>query len=134
MATAVVKIEGSELELDETICKSDKTLKEALSPYYPAVSNADIKREEKNGQTVITVTKRAGSKGAHGSIFGALDDAEEWIHPALVLEVEGWQGTRPADVDDALIKALNAEREIARAALVIEGAPAQASNQVPAGF
>lgn len=132
---ALVKIEGSELELDDAICKSDKTLKDALSPYYPAVSNADIKREDRGGQTVITVTKRAGSKGSGlTGVFSSLDAVEEFIHPALRMECEGLQGLKPAEVDEALIQALNAEREISRAAAIIEEAQAQASGKVPQGF
>lgn len=131
---ALVKIEGSELELDDSICKSDKSLKDALSPYYPAVSNADIKRETKGGRTVITVTKRAGSKGNFEEILCALESAPEWIHPALVLEVFNGGKARDCDVDEALISALNAEVDLNRIAGIVETAPAQGSHSIPEGF
>lgn len=63
MATVTVKIEGTELELEEKDCASDKKLRDALVPFYPAVANAKIERKTEKGKTTITVTKQAGNKG-----------------------------------------------------------------------
>jgi hypothetical protein len=49
--------------LPADIAASDDLIRKALSPYYPDVANADIRRETKDGASVITVVKRAGPKG-----------------------------------------------------------------------
>lgn len=60
-----VNIEGQKIPLDESICKTDASLRDALSPYYPAVTNAKITRnKDKEGNlTTIDVVKQAGTKG-----------------------------------------------------------------------
>lgn len=131
---ALVKVEGTELELDDSICKTDKSLKDALLPFYPAVANADVKREQKGDKTVITVTKRAGSKGARGPMIESLDAAQEWIHPALALSVSDPRKVKGADVDKALEEAMEAESQMARAARVLDEAAHVSSNTLPQGF
>lgn len=60
----VVKIEGQDIPVDETIGASDETVKRALAPFFPDAANALITRTAKDDVTTITVVKRAGPKGA----------------------------------------------------------------------
>lgn len=131
---AKVKIEGTELELDDAICKTDKSLKDALCPYYPAVANADIKRETKGDHTVITVTKRAGSKGNFAAVLSALNEAPESISPILELEVRGWKKAGKVVVDEALLQMLDDERHLAAVSKSLDHAEPQSSNALPTGF
>ena len=60
---AVVKIEGQEFPLDVAIAKDDELLKAALSPHYPSIRNAQISRETRAGQLIVSIVKRAEHKG-----------------------------------------------------------------------
>jgi len=58
-----VLIEGQTILLPKNIAANDETLKRALAPFYPGVSNSTIKRDEKTGK--IEIIKRAGTKGSN---------------------------------------------------------------------
>lgn len=60
---AVVKIEGQEFPLDVAIAKDDELLKAALSPHYPSIRNAQISRETRLGEMIVSIVKRAEHKG-----------------------------------------------------------------------
>ena len=62
--TAVVKIEGQEFPLDVAIAADDNLLKAALSPHYPSIKNAQISRETRAGQMIVSIVKRAEHKGS----------------------------------------------------------------------
>lgn len=62
-ATATVKIEGQEFPLDAGIAADDNLLKAALSPHYPSIKNAQISRETRAGQMVVSIVKKAEHKG-----------------------------------------------------------------------
>ncbi|HLM62534.1 MAG TPA: hypothetical protein VK308_17160 [Pyrinomonadaceae bacterium] len=66
VASAVVKIEGQEFPLDVAIAKDDNLLKAALSPHYPSIKNAQISRETRAGQMIVSIVKRAEHKGISG--------------------------------------------------------------------
>ncbi len=55
--------EGQDVPLPADVAASDDLIRKALSPFYPDVASADIRRETKHGVSVITVVKRAGPKG-----------------------------------------------------------------------
>jgi len=55
--------EGQDVPLPADIAARDDLIRKALSPFYPDVANAEIRRETKDGASVITVVKRAGPKG-----------------------------------------------------------------------
>mgnify|MGYP006328510329 FL=1 len=61
--TATVKIEGQELPLDVAIAADDNLLKTALSPHYPSIKNAQISRETRAGQMIVSIVKKAEHKG-----------------------------------------------------------------------
>ena len=56
-------LDGQSIELPNDVAKDDNLIRRALAPFYHAVTNAQIKREEKDGQTQITVIKRAEPLG-----------------------------------------------------------------------
>lgn len=65
-ATAIVKIEGQEFPLDAGIAADDNLLKAALSPHYPSIKNANISRETRAGQMIVSIVKKAEYKGSGG--------------------------------------------------------------------
>lgn len=64
--TAIIKIEGQEFPLDAAIAADDNLLKTALSPHYPSIKNAQITRETRAGQMVVSIVKKAEHKGSGG--------------------------------------------------------------------
>jgi len=64
--SAVVKIEGQEFPLPVSVAASDELLKAALSPHYPSIKNAQISRETRAGQIIVSIVKRAEHKGIRG--------------------------------------------------------------------
>lgn len=64
--SAVVKIEGQEFPLPTSIAADDELLKSALSPHYPSIKNAQISREIRAGQMIVSIVKRAEHKGGLG--------------------------------------------------------------------
>lgn len=62
-ASAVVKIEGQEFPLPVSVAANDELLKAALSPHYPSIKNAQISRETRAGQMIVSIVKRAEHKG-----------------------------------------------------------------------
>ncbi len=63
-STAIIKIEGQELPLDVKIAADDNLLRAALSPYYPSIKNAQISRETRSQQLIVSVVKKAEHKGS----------------------------------------------------------------------
>lgn len=61
--SATVKIEGQEFPLDVAIASDDHLLKTALSPHYPSIKNAQISRETRAGQMIVSIVKKAEHKG-----------------------------------------------------------------------
>ncbi len=81
----ILKIDGQELELDEAMAASDELLRQGLAPFYPFMQNALIERKtDKDGQLVIEVVKRAGTKGAITPL-SVLIDAKEEVNQAIAL-------------------------------------------------
>ena len=81
----ILKIDGQELELDEAMAASDELLRQGLAPFYPFMQNALIERKtDKDGQLVISVVKRAGTKGAITPL-SVLIDAKEEVNQAIAL-------------------------------------------------
>ena len=61
--SAVIKIEGQEIPLAVAIAADDTLLKTALSPHYPSIKNANVSRETRAGQMIVSIVKRAEHKG-----------------------------------------------------------------------
>ena len=60
--------EGQDVSLPADIAASDDLIRKALSPFYPDVATAHIRRESQGGVDSITVIKRAGPKGADARV------------------------------------------------------------------
>jgi hypothetical protein len=87
MALIKISADGAEFEIADDVARDDRHLREALVPFYPELANAEINRSEEDGKLIVTVTKRAGTKGAGVSdVIIALRAAPEEINPALVLQ------------------------------------------------
>jgi hypothetical protein len=85
MALVKITTEGSEFQLSDEIAGNNEKLREALSPFYPELANAEIERELVDGTWIVKVTKRAGTKGSGSSpVLRVLMAAREEINPALV--------------------------------------------------
>lgn len=63
VTTATIKIEGQEFPLDVAIASDDNLLKTALSPHYPSIKNAQISRETRLGEMIVSIVKKAEHKG-----------------------------------------------------------------------
>lgn len=61
--TAIIKIEGQEIELEAALAENDQMLKTVLQPYYSSVENATITRDVKEGKLTVTIVKKAQHKG-----------------------------------------------------------------------
>jgi hypothetical protein len=88
---AIVKLsgDGQEIPLADAIAGNDQQLKAALTPFYPEMANAIIRREtDSAGQMVVTLTKQAGTKGSsqEGEVNPVLDylgQQRQEINPAM---------------------------------------------------
>lgn len=61
--TAIIKIEGQEIELEAALAEDDRVLKAVLQPYYSSVENAQFTRDVKEGRLTVTIVKKAQHKG-----------------------------------------------------------------------
>ena len=98
----ILEIEGQEISIDDSIAISDDLIKQALSPFFPEMANANLDRSQPGRVKVI---KRAGTNGiALSELFSAMeaDDrpgvlpnaalqslikAREWVNPAIQMAV-----------------------------------------------
>ncbi len=84
---AKVILDGQTIAVPDDAAQTDADLIRALTPLYPDVANAEIARKDENGETVITVVKRPGTKGAsnRAMVLQALLDAPSAVNPAISL-------------------------------------------------
>jgi hypothetical protein len=147
MATIILSADGTSLNLDDHIARDDGLLRKALSPFYPELANAEIKREEKDGELTVRMSKRAGPKGAAASpVLAALARAAEGLNPALVMQhrLLEMQGRGDLDLKQLLLLGAEIERaaeqgeaeldEVARALKSLRAGQPVPSARVPAGF
>ncbi|HEY9848017.1 MAG TPA: hypothetical protein V6D28_01055 [Leptolyngbyaceae cyanobacterium] len=81
----ILKLEGQDIPLTPEVAASDQTIRDALAPFFPDATTAEIKREEADGITVIRLVKKAGTKG---NVMQKLVIAEHQLNPAIALS---WQ-------------------------------------------
>ncbi|MBA3805022.1 MAG: hypothetical protein H0X14_04840 [Acidobacteria bacterium] len=105
----VVVIDNQEIPLDAETAASDHEIRQALKWCYPEISNATINRRTEGEREIITVIKRAGTKGVAdwrgtarecwgegstvasrtlGKVVAALISAPEEINRAVLLASE----------------------------------------------
>lgn len=85
MAKIILTADGQEFEIEEEIAADDELLKSVLRSSNPALGDPEIKRETKNGQMIVRITKRAGPKGA-SPVLDAIAAAPEVLNPASSLQ------------------------------------------------
>ncbi len=71
----VVVIDNQEVPIDAETASSDHEIRQALKWCYPEISNATINRRTEGEREIITVIKRAGTKG---SVERGVTRAEEY--------------------------------------------------------
>ncbi len=64
MQTPIIVIDGQELPIDAATAETDEAIRQALRGFYPDITNATITRRTENDRLIITIVKRAGTKGA----------------------------------------------------------------------
>lgn len=87
---AIIKLEGQEIPIDDAIALDDTMLRNALTPFYPDAAHAEIARETKDGQTIVRMVKRAGTKGTSfgtgtDGVLNKLISSKSELNPALEL-------------------------------------------------
>jgi hypothetical protein len=80
-----VSIDGQNFPLPDEIGGKDDLLRAALAPFVPWIVNAQIQRQEGGENTLVTVIKRADTKGAAGNVLEALIAAPQQMNPAIEL-------------------------------------------------
>lgn len=81
----ILKLEGQNIPLTPEVAANDQTIRDAIAPFFPDATTAEIKREEADGITVIRLVKKAGTKG---NVMQKLVMAENQLNPASALS---WQ-------------------------------------------
>ncbi len=140
-----LQIEGQSLELPENIAVNDDAVRRAIAPLFPQIASARFERvTDKEGRTVLKVTKEAGVKGlTPETLVNTLKRCPRHINPALVLSRKLQQTTA-----DHIEDILTLERQLESAILTGEHelqvtnaiftrllhAPAVPSTTTPIGF
>lgn len=142
---ALVKLDGQEFEIDNSIAADDNLIRQSLTPFYPAVANATINRETKDDQEIITIVKRAGTKGMSTPLEQLLNSPEE-INPALRMawrlrSLEGAEEVDPMQLIalqeqiDIAIEAGDAEaQKVEQSLRFLHGVVSQEPPLIPIGF
>jgi len=96
-------IEGQSLELPENIAVNDDAVRRAIAPLFPQIASARFERvTDRDGRTVLKVTKEAGTKGlTPQSLVDALQRCPRHVNPALILARQ-LHDTTPSRVEDIL--------------------------------
>jgi hypothetical protein len=93
MATVKLTSDGQSIQVADDIANDFNKLRKVLGQYYPDLSNAELKREVVEGETVVSITKKAGTKGGSHAPLAPLQyllAAPEELNPVLALS---WQIT-----------------------------------------
>ena len=87
MALIKISTDGTEFELKDDVARDDQRLREALTPFYPEMANAEITRSEQDGRLIVTMAKRAGTKGfSRADVLTMLRNAMETVNPAVLMQ------------------------------------------------
>lgn len=140
-----LQIEGQSLELPENIAVNDDAVRRAIAPLFPQIASARFERvTDKEGRTVLEITKEAGTKGlTTQSLIDALKCCPRHINPALIL-AHKLQTITPNRVEDILVLEQQLESAIRKGEHELKvtnaiftrllQAPAVPSTTTPIGF
>lgn len=159
---ATIQIDGQQINVPVEIALDDEQLVRTLVVFFPDAANAQIERSnEKDGNLLVKVTKRAGSKGTVknlcseqlsaqadpiGSVLKVLSNCEEQINPAIVMherirqaEVDGLLTIQEkllmnVEVDGAIKEGQDWKKMVDHTLERLRLSQAVASKQVPVGF
>ena len=116
----VVVVDNQEIPLDAETAASDHEIRQALRWCYPEIANATINRRTEGEREIITVIKRAGTKGtAAGDViekaeFNALRSARRTLE-----DVCSELRRAPEDINPAVECAYTLQARIASGALTL---------------
>ena len=149
----ILEIDGQEIPLDAETASSDHEIRLALRGCYPEIANATISRRTEGEREIITVIKRAGTKGREGQPVSPLEEvlAELWavpetVPPAVLLAAElqaqmaaetlslGGLALRRGEMEAAIAAGEDEIAQVRRAQARLCQALPQAAAQVPQGF
>jgi hypothetical protein len=104
--TATVAIDGQKINVPMDIALDDEQLVRTLVVFFPDAANAQIEREHQaDGNLIVKVTKRAGSKGSPGEMFpDQLIAQANLLEPVLKILAECEEQINPAILMDARIR------------------------------
>jgi hypothetical protein len=145
MPVTIQMPDGQSFPLDAEIAGSDELLRDALRVAYPDAANAEFQRETKDGQAIVRVIKKAGTKGATAEIIAALARAMSHENPAVLMQERvatirnGPEATANlilmrAEIEQAVREGLAELRVVTEALRSLTGAAAQAADIIPPGF
>lgn len=145
MPTLIKMPDGQSFELDDAIAADDTILRDALRAAYPDAATADLKRTEQNGQKVVTVVKKAGTKGGLDTVVEALAAAKSFTNPAVAMhqrvtivlqQPDSVQTilTMRAEIEQAVEAGDKAVRQVKAALGLLCRADPIASSTIPTGF
>jgi hypothetical protein len=159
--TATVQIDGQKINLPMGIALDDEQLVRTLVVFFPDAANAQIEREHQaDGNLIVKVTKRAGSKGSPGEmfpdqliaqanllapVFEFLAECEEQINPAIlmnerILEAENSGLTLQEklllteEVEEAITDGRDWKRVVDRSFDRLRLSQPLSADEVPTGF
>jgi hypothetical protein len=159
--TATVQIDGQKINLPMGIALNDEQLVRTLVVFFPDAANAQIEREhQENGNLIVKVTKRAGSKGSPGEmfpeqliaqanllapVFEFLAECEEQINPAIlmdvrILEAENSELTLQeklllsGEVEEAIKEGRDWKKAVDRSFDRLRSSQSVSADEVPTGF
>jgi hypothetical protein len=117
---AILKFEGQQVEIPDTMVGNDKALLEFVAGFSPELANGTISRTQEGGQIIITLVKQAGRKATSLNVpFSVSSPAPgESEHPfAPLLEL---LAVAPSHLNPALPLAWELSRRESRQPLTLD--------------
>jgi hypothetical protein len=148
----ILEIDQQEIPLDAETAASDHEIRLALRNTYPEIANATISRRTEGEGEIITVIKRAGTKGRDraanpvDAVLRELVSAPETIPAAVTLAAElnaqmaagtltlGGLALHQGAMSAAIADGEDEITQVEQARQRLRQSPPQASASVPVGF
>lgn len=138
----IIQLDGQSFQIPELIAAKDELLKATLAPFVPWIANAQIDRKEQDGNTVVSVIKRADWKG--NAVVDMLIASPNEMNPAVELwmQIQGQLDTTAPEtilvLEPRIASALEVgDQEIAavhQALMRLVGCTPISAHRIPLGF